>query len=197
MRERLRILCAALRRLHYTENPHVDGSRVVYKKAMSAITVRAARESDAAAISVIYNQGIEDRVATLETELRTPEERRLWMAARDPRHPIIVAEVDGVVTGWGSLNLYNPRPAYQYVADFSVYVERGWRGKGVGRRLLDRLIELARTLGYHKMMLSAFPFNTSGVALYERAGFTTIGICHEMGLLDGKWVDTIIMEKLL
>jgi len=170
---------------------------VVYKKPMGAITVRAARESDAAAICVIYNQGIEDRIATLETELRTAEERRHWMAARGPRHPVIVAEADGVVTGWGSLNLYNPRPAYQHVADFSVYVERGWRGKGMGRRLLDRLIELARELGYHKMMLSAFPFNTSGVALYERAGFTTIGICREMGLLDGKWVDTIIMEKLL
>jgi phosphinothricin acetyltransferase len=164
---------------------------------MSTITVRAARESDAAAISVIYNQGIEDRIATLETELRTAEERRQWMAARGPRHPVIVAEVDGVVTGWGSLNLYNPRPAYQHVADFSVYVERGWRGKGVGRRLLDRLVKLARELGYHKMMLSAFPFNTAGVALYERAGFTTVGICHEMGLLDGKWTDTIIMEKLL
>ena len=170
---------------------------MVYKKPMGAITVRAARESDAAAICVIYNQGIEDRIATLETELRTAEERRHWMAARGPRHPVIVAEADGVVTGWGSLNLYNPRPAYQHVADFSVYVERGWRGKGMGRRLLDRLIELARELGYHKMMLSAFPFNTSGVALYERAGFTTIGICREMGLLDGKWVDTIIMEKLL
>jgi len=163
---------------------------------VSQITVRAAAERDAAAICTIYNQGIEDRIATLETERRTPEERRAWMAARDPRHPVVVAEADGRVIGWGSLNPYSPRAAYQYVADFSVYVERGWRGKGVGRRLLERLIELARAIGYHKMMLSAFPFNESGMALYERMGFTRVGICHEMGLLDGKWVDTIIMEKL-
>jgi phosphinothricin acetyltransferase len=166
-------------------------------RGMSTVTVRRAREGDAAAICAIYNQGIEDRIATLETELRTPEERRQWMAARGARHPVIVAEVDGAVVAWGSLNPYNPRPAYQHVADFSVYVERGWRGRGVGRRVLERLIALARELGYHKMMLSAFPLNTAGVSLYERMGFTPVGICHEMGLLDGQWVDTIIMEKLL
>ena len=168
---------------------------------MSAIAVRAARPDDAATICLIYNQGIADRIATLETELRTAEERRAWIAARGPRHPVIVAEALSsgafAVVGWGSLNSYNPRDAYRHVADFSVYVERDWRGKGVGRRLLERLIELARELGYHKMMLSAFPFNASGVALYERLGFTTVGICREMGLLDGKWVDTIVMEKLL
>jgi L-amino acid N-acyltransferase YncA len=165
---------------------------------MSAITVRPARVDDAPAICAIYNQGIEDRVATLETELRTTEERREWMAARGPRHPVIVAVADdGTVAGWGSLNRYNPRAAYDHVADFSVYVERGWRGRGVGRRLLDRLVELAREIGYHKMMLSAFPTNRSGVALYESMGFTAIGICREMGQLDGRWVDTVLMERIL
>ena len=164
---------------------------------MSEITVRAASEGDAAAICAIYNQGIEDRVATLETELRTPAERREWMAARGPRHPVIVAEAGGHVIGWGSLNPFSARPAYQYVADFSVYVERGWRGQRVGRRLLERLIETARGLGYHKMVLAAFPFNESGIALYARMGFTTVGVYHEQGFVDSRWVDTIIMEKLL
>ena len=164
---------------------------------MTAIAIRSATEADAAAICVIYNQGIEDRIATLETELRTPEERRQWLAARGPRHPVYVAEAEEMIVGWSSLNVYNPRPAYQYVADFSIYIERGWRGKGVGRRLLEHLIEQARALGYHKMMLSAFPFNASGVALYERMGFTRAGVFHEMGQLDGRWVDTLIMEKLL
>jgi L-amino acid N-acyltransferase YncA len=164
---------------------------------MSAIALRPATAADAAAICRIYNQGIEDRLATLETELRTPDERRQWLAARGPRHPVFVAETDEMVVGWSSLNVYNPRPAYQYVADFSIYVERGWRGKGVGRRLLEHLIEQARALDYHKMMLSTFPFNASGVALYERMGFTQAGVFHEMGQLDGRWVDTLIMEKLL
>ena len=165
---------------------------------MTDLTIRAAGEADASAICLIYNQGIEDRVATLETELRTPEERRQWLAVRGPRHPVFVAEDgEGGVVGWSSLNVYNPRPAYQHVADFSVYIERGWRGKGVGRRLLAHLIDQARAIGYHKMMLSTFPFNASGVALYERMGFTRIGVCHEMGQLDGRWIDTLIMEKLL
>jgi L-amino acid N-acyltransferase YncA len=170
---------------------------------MTAITIRAATEADAAAICLIYNQGIEDRIATLETELRTPEERRRWLAARGPRHPVFVAEADSPsdadkkVVGWSSLNSYNPREAYRHVADLSVYIERGWRGRGVGRRLLEHLIERARALGYHKMMLSAFPFNASGVALYERMGFTRAGVFREMGQLDGRWVDTLIMEKLL
>jgi L-amino acid N-acyltransferase YncA len=164
---------------------------------MSAIVLRPATAADTAAICRIYNQGIEDRLATLETELRTPDERRQWLAARGPRHPVFVAETDEMVVGWSSLNVYNPRPAYRYVADFSIYIERGWRGKGVGRRLLEHLIEQARALDYHKMMLSTFPFNASGVALYERMGFTQAGVFHEMGLLDGRWVDTLIMEKLL
>jgi phosphinothricin acetyltransferase len=160
--------------------------------------VRLAREADAEAICRIYNQGIEDRVATLETDLRTPDERRQWLAGRGPRHPVIVAHTPaGEIVGWGSLNIFNARPAYRFVADFSVYVERAYRGKGVGRVLLSRLVELGREHGYHKLVLSAFPFNTGGMALYERMGFRTVGIYREQGQLDGKWVDTIVMEKLL
>ena len=164
---------------------------------MTESRVRLATAADAEAISRIYNQGIEDRVATLETELRTPEERRRWLAGRSPRHPVIVAEANGEVVGWGSLNVLNPREAYRFVADFSVYVERSWRGKGVGKVVLERLIELARQHGFHKMVLSAFPTNAGGMALYEKLGFRTVGIYREQGQLDGRWVDTIIMEKLL
>src|SRR5206468_7055655 len=81
--------------------------------------VRPATAGDADAICRIYNQGIEDRVATLETELRTPAERGRWLANRDARHPVIVAEANGEVVGWGSLNVFNPRDAYRFVADFS------------------------------------------------------------------------------
>src|SRR5262249_13973472 len=79
---------------------------------------------------------------------RTPTDRGRWRAARGARHPIIVAEdADAGVVGWASLNAFNPRPAYDHVADLSVYIERGWRGKGVGRRLLERLVALGRELG--------------------------------------------------
>lgn len=177
--------------------------------------IRPATEADAAAICLIYNQGIEDRLATLETELRTPDERRQWLRARSPRHPVIVAEraepaaagnsppapVSGPGTpdpiAWASLNVFNARDAYRHVADISIYVERSWRGKGAGRVLLARLVELGREHGFHKLVLSAFPFNAGGLALYERLGFRTVGVYKEQGQLDGRWVDTIVMERLL
>src|SRR5262245_53502045 len=164
---------------------------------MGDIGIRSAAPDDAEAICLIYNQGITDRVATLETELRSPGERRAWLAARGPRHPVLVAVADGRVVGWASLNSFNARPAYDHVADFSVYVERGWRGRGVGRRLLERIIETGRGLAYHKLVLSAFPWNAAGLALYERMGFQRVGVYREMGRLDGRWVDTLVMEKLL
>ena len=165
---------------------------------MTAYRLRLASAADAEAICRIYNQGIEDRVATLETELRTPDERRQWLAGRDARHPVIVAEPEpNTSIGWASLNVFNARESSRFVADISVYVERGWRGKGVGRVLLEQLTELGRTHGFHKLVLSAFPGNAGGMALYAKSGFRTVGIYHEQGQLDGKWVDTIVMEKLL
>jgi L-amino acid N-acyltransferase YncA len=164
---------------------------------MGDVVVRPARTDDAVEICRIYNQGIEDRVATLETELRTPPERAAWLAERGPRHPVLVAEDGGRLVGWSSLNRFNPRPAYDHVADMSVYIARGSRGRGVGRRLLDAITEAARQCGYHKMVLAAFPFNTAGMALYERCGFTRVGIYREQGRLDGRWVDIIVMERLL
>jgi phosphinothricin acetyltransferase len=101
------------------------------------------------------------------------------------------------VVGWASLNVFNARRAYDYVADLSIYVERSWRGQGVGRRLLDALVARARALGFHKLVLSAFPFNQAGMAAYRCAGFREVGIYREQGRLDGNWVDTIVMEKLL
>lgn len=160
--------------------------------------IREATAADTAAIAAIYNEGIVDRVATLETEARSAEERAAWLAARGPRHPVLVAvDGDGAVAGWGSLNPFNPRPAYDHVVDFSVYVARARRGQRVGDLLLRALEERARAIGYHKMVLAAFPTNTAGLRLYARRGFTTVGVYHEQGQLDGRWVDVIVMEKIL
>jgi phosphinothricin acetyltransferase len=164
------------------------------------VTIRPAAVTtpgDIDAICAIHNQGIADRIATLETLMRTPDDTRAWLGERGPRHPVIIAEADGTVVGWASLNRFNPRAVYDNVADFSVYVERGWRGKGVGRQLLDHLIETARRIGFHKMVLAAMTYNSAGIALYSRAGFSHVGVYHEQGQLDGKWVDVVIMEKIL
>lgn len=159
--------------------------------------IRDAVATDATAIARIYNQGIEDRLATLETTLRTAEERAAWMAAKSERHPVLVAVDGDELLGWGSLNQFNARAAYDHVVDFSIYVAREARGRGVGNALLAALIERARAIGFHKMVLAAFPFNDRGMKLYERHGFRTVGIYKEQGMLDGKWIDVILMEKIL
>jgi L-amino acid N-acyltransferase YncA len=161
------------------------------------VTVRAASAADVEAICAIHNQGIADRIATLDTTLRSPDDTSAWLAERGPRHPVLVADLSGTVVGWASLNRFNPRPAYDHVADFSVYIERHVRGKGIGRQLLDRLIDQARAIGFHKMVLAAMAHNDAGLALYARAGFSRVGIYREQGQLDGRWVDVVIMEKLL
>ncbi|MGH2503072.1 MAG: GNAT family N-acetyltransferase, partial [Ktedonobacterales bacterium] len=140
------------------------------------ITLRDAKAEDAAAIARIYNQGIEERQATLETQPRTSEERATWLAARGTRHPALVALIGGEIAGWASLNAFNPRAAYDHVADISVYVARAWRGRGVGARLLRGLEERARTLGYHKLVLAGFPSKTAAVRLYTRHGFSAVGV---------------------
>ena len=158
--------------------------------------IRDVTADDCAVIARIYNEGIEDRLATLETELRDAAERRAWLRARGPRHPVLVAE-EGEIAGWASLNSFNPRPAYDHVADFSVYIARERRGEGVGALLLAALEERARAIGYHKLVLAAFPENRAGMHLYRRRGFEVVGIYHEQGRLDGRWVDVIAMEKIL
>lgn len=160
--------------------------------------IREATPADAAAIARIYNQGIEDRVATLETELRSPEERAEWLASHGTRYPVLVA-VDSAdtVLGWGSLNVFNPRKAYEHVVDFSLYVAREHRGRGIGDAMLGELELRARALGYHKMVLAALPTNIPGKRLYERHGFDLVGIYREQGMLDGRWVDVMLMEKIL
>jgi len=159
--------------------------------------VRAAVPADAATIARIHNEGIADRVATLDTEPRTDEDRRRWLAARGSRHPVVVAEAEGRVVGWASLNVFNPRKAYRHVADLSVYVAREARGRGAGTALLRRVVGLARELGFHKLVLAAFPRNAAGLALYRREGFREVGTYREQGLLDGRWVDVLVMERLL
>jgi phosphinothricin acetyltransferase len=159
--------------------------------------IRVAAAADIPGITRIYNQGIAGRLATLETEARSEQERAVWLESRTERTPVVVAERDGRVLGWGSLNAFNPRPAYRFVADFSVYVASDAQGQGIGGKLLDALIARAHELGYHKLVLAAFPENEAGMRLYRSRGFREVGVYREQGLLDGRWVDVILMERLL
>ena len=162
-----------------------------------AVAVRAAAQEDIAAIRAIYNQGIADRVATLDEEPKSAADITAWWADHDGRYAVVVAERDGVTVGWCSLNRYSHRCAYDGVVDLSVYVAREARGTGVGFALLVAADRLARQNGFYKIVLFTLPFNANGQALYRKTGFREVGVFRNQGRLDGRFVDVMAMEKLL
>jgi phosphinothricin acetyltransferase len=146
----------------------------------------------------IYNEGIADRIATLDEDPKTPEEMAGWWADHLGRYAVLVAEdPNGVVLGWASLNPYSHRCAYQGVADLSVYVARNARARGVGSALLIALEKSANAHGFHKIVLFTLPFNADGQRLYRRCGYREVGVFREQGRLDGNLVDVMAMEKIL
>jgi L-amino acid N-acyltransferase YncA len=164
---------------------------------MMGFVIRGAMDTDISSIQVIYNQGIEDRIATLETDIKDFSYMKDWFEKHSGRYKIIVAEHDGEIVGWASLNQYNNRCAYDGVADVSVYISREYRGKGIGKVLLAELESLAKENGFHKMVLFTFPFNQFGHGLYSKMGFGEVGVFKNQGILDGEFVDVMAMEKLL
>jgi L-amino acid N-acyltransferase YncA/protein-tyrosine-phosphatase len=158
------------------------------------ITTRRATKTDAEAIARIYNQGIEDRIATFETRPRTAEDVAGWF---DGVHPIVVAEGNGQVVGFASTSSYRPRECYAKIAEFSVYVARDQRGRGVGRRALEALIEESRVAGLHKLVSRIFPENLASRAACRAAGFREVGTYTEHGQLEGTWKDCVIVERIV
>lgn len=161
------------------------------------VAIRSAREEDLPSILRIYNQGIADRIATLEAEEKDEVFMRDWFAHHQGRYAVLVAQAEGEVVGWASLNRYSNRAAYDGVADLSIYIERGYRGKGVGKALLEELEAVARSRQFYKIVLFTFPFNQGGQALYRKCGYREVGVFYKQGFLDGNFIDIMAMEKFL
>jgi len=158
------------------------------------MTARLATPADAAEVARIYNQGIEDRIATFETRPRSAEDVRGWF---DGAHPIVVVEDAGRIVGFASTSTYRPRECYARVAEFSVYVARDARGRGVGRLALRELIAAAARAGLGKLVSRIFPENHASRAVCRVLGFREVGVYENHGQLDGAWKDCVIVERLL
>lgn len=156
--------------------------------------VRLANEADAAAIMHIYNQGIEDRVGTFETELRTEERVRAWF---DGIHPIVVVEHEGEIVAYASTSTYRERACYAGIGEFSVYVRRDWRGRGAGRLAMTRLIQECEAAGFWKLVSRVFVENAASRGLLRALGFRDVGVYEKHGQLDGVWRDVVIVEYML
>lgn len=165
--------------------------------ASEETTTRLARAGDADAIARIYNQGIEERIATFETEPRTGADILAALAERGERYPTVVAERDGQVVAWAAAGQYRSRPCYAGVAEYSVYTAREARGAGAGLAVLEALIRESEARGLWKLVSRIFPENTPSLALARKVGFSEIGVYRRHGKLDGTWRDCVIVERLL
>jgi phosphinothricin acetyltransferase len=162
-----------------------------------AVAVRLARVEDAAPVAEIYNQGIAERRATFETEPRTPADLARRITEDPERFPVVVIEAKGRILGWAGVSRYRDRPCYHGVGEFSVYVDHEARGRGVGRRLLERLIEESRSRGYWKLLARVFPSNAASLGLCRALGFREVGTYEKHARLDGRWVDVVIVERFI
>jgi L-amino acid N-acyltransferase YncA len=160
------------------------------------LVIRKAEPGDAAAIAEIYNQGIEERQATFDTEPRKAEDFTQRLA--DPEAPpFLVATDDDRVVAWARVGFYSDRDCYAGVGEASLYVDRGHRRRGAGRALLDALTDEAERRGYWKLIGLIFPTNAASVKLLERTGFQEVGLYRRHGRLDGEWRDVLLVERLL
>ena len=155
---------------------------------------REAGVHDAAAIAAIYNEGITDRVATFETQLRTADDVAAWF---NPFQLIVVVAEDDTVIAFAATSPYRARPCYAGVAEFSVYVARRARGRGTGKLAMQALLDRAEAAGYWKLVSRVFPENTASRALLRSLGFREVGTYEKHANLDNVWRDVVIVERLL
>jgi L-amino acid N-acyltransferase YncA len=158
-------------------------------------TIRSAAAGDADAIAAIYNEGIEERVATFETRSRSSAEVAAWLEEELPF--LVAVGDDGSVVGFARVSPYSDRCVYEGVGEHGVYVARSARGRGLGRALLEALCAEAARAGLYKLTSRIFTDNGASRAVHLAAGFVEVGVQRRHGRLDGEWKDCVLVERLL
>jgi phosphinothricin acetyltransferase len=166
--------------------------------SMVGFTVRRASSEDSADLAAIYNASIDERVATFNTVHVTIEDRREKIQNGGDNHPVFVAEMeDGRIAGWSSISPYSSRSCYSGIGEVSIYVRSDCRSNGIGKALLQSLIDAGIREGYWKLMGRIFVSNSISRKLCAGKGFRGIGIHEKHGKLDGRWIDVVEVERLI
>jgi arsenate reductase len=142
----------------------------------------------------IYNEGIDDRVATFETRHRTSDEVRVWLENR--AYPVVVVEGDDVVA-FARSGPTSARACYARNAEFSVYVARGAHGRGAGSLAMRALVDAARAAGLWKLVSAVLTDNAASLHMLDKLGFRNVGVHEAHGVLDGRWRDVTIVERIV
>lgn len=162
------------------------------------VTTRLAERRDAEAIRDIYNREVLGSTVTFDLVPRTLDEQIEWIDEHSGGHPAIVAVTDdGTVVGFGALSPWRPRPAYSTTVEDSVYVHPDWRGQGVGRLLLEELVRLAQAHGFHSIIARIVDGHEASIALHAACGFERTGVEREVGRKFGRWLDVVLMQRML
>jgi phosphinothricin acetyltransferase len=159
--------------------------------------LRTARVDDAEAIRAIYNHEVLTSTATFDLEPRGLDEQRRWLTERSGAHVVVVAEVDGDVAGFGALSRYKDRPAYNTTVEDSVYVGQHHQGAGMGKALLEELVRRATSHGFHTVIARISHESVASVAAHGRVGFVEIGRERQVGRKFGRWLDVVVMQRML
>lgn len=162
-----------------------------------SIVIRSAAAGDLEAINDIYNHYVLHSTCTFQTEPEPIEGRRAWFEKRGPQHPVVVAEENGAVIGWGSLSVFNTRCAYRTTVEDSVYLRHDLLGRGIGKLVLSDLIARAERLGHHCIMALMAADQPASHALHARLGFGEVGRLREVGYKFERWIDVIYMQRML
>jgi L-amino acid N-acyltransferase YncA len=160
------------------------------------LIIRPANPDDLTAITEIYNEAILTTDATFDTETKTVESQSEWFEGHNSRNPIIIAENDREVIGWASLSKWSDRCAYSDTAEISVYVKGEYRGQGIGRQLIERIIQAGEEVGLHTVISRITAGNENSIHLHEIFGFEYIGIMKEVGNKGGRLLDVVMMQKI-
>lgn len=160
------------------------------------LTLRRATLDDLPAITEIYNDAVLNTIATFDTQPKSLDEQKAWFNEHGMKYPLMVAEIDGAVTGWASLSRWSGRCAYANTAEISVYVSRTHRGKGIGKQLTREIVAEGQRVGLHTVIARIADGNEVSIRLHESAGFKHIGIMREVGEKFGKLIDVYMMQKI-
>jgi phosphinothricin acetyltransferase len=165
---------------------------------MPHVIVRIADTNDAEAIAEIYNFEVENSTATFDLVPRSVEAQREWITARSGAFSAIIAHSPDVgVVGFAALSTYRDRAGYRTTVENSVYVHRDHQRKGIGRLLLGSLVDIARDSGFHTVIARIDSQSHGSLALHHSLGFIEVGVEREIGRKFGRWLNSVIMQKML